>query len=43
MTLEFFQFDESKLIVWLFALAIALGVSGAMAVFVLIRRDRKKN
>jgi hypothetical protein len=41
--LSFFFIDEVKLIIWLFAFAVVFGAIGAAAVFVLIRRDRKKS
>ena len=43
MVLSFFLVDEVKLIIWLFAFAVVFGAIGAVAVFVLIRRDRKKS
>ena len=43
MALSFLFVDEGKLIIWLFAFAVVFGAIGAVAVFVLIRRDRKKS
>ena len=41
--LSLFLMNESWLIVWLFGFAILFGAIGALAVFVLIRRDRNKS
>jgi hypothetical protein len=35
--------DEGKLIFWLFVTAVVFGAIAAAAVFLLIRRDRKRS
>lgn len=42
MTLLFALVDELRLILWLFGLAIVLGIVGAVAVIKLIRHDRNQ-
>jgi len=43
VSLNLLLVDEVKLIIWLFGFAVVFGAIGAAAVFVLIRRDRKKD